>query len=167
MTDGHLRGNWRRTLGLFLLLASCVVPIIGLIVPFLGLPAPLTATLTGVLLVGTPEALTVAAVVLLGRDVVTDLTRQAGRAVLSVVAARPVSRGRYYAGLTLVLVSIVPLYLYGYLPEIMPHGDFTRILLLACSDLAWIFGFVLMGGELWEKLGRIFVWEGSPPPPSR
>ena len=73
--------------------------------------------------------------------------------------ASPVSRERYYAGLAVCVLSIVPLYLAGYMPSWMPAGN-NRIVVLAAADLAFILSFFVMGGEFWEKFRRIFVWEG-------
>lgn len=73
---------------------------------------------------------------------------------------RPASKARYYLGLGINLLSLLPLYLFGYLPDVMPSGT-TRIVILASADLAFIASLFIMGGELWEKLRRIFVWEGT------
>ena len=55
---------------------------------------------------------------------------------------------------------MLPFYLYGYFPNIMPAG-YARIYILAGSDLSFILSIFLMGGEFWEKLRRLFVWEGK------
>ena len=69
---------------------------------------------------------------------------------------KPVSKPRYYIGLTISVVSLVPFYLYGYLPHLMPAGD-ARIYILAGSDLSFLVSVFLMGGEFWDKLRRLFV----------
>ena len=51
-------------------------------------------------------------------------------------------------------------YIYAYAPALMPQGD-ARIYLLAAMDLAFVVSVFLMGGEFWEKVRRIFVYEGK------
>src|SRR5258707_10006388 len=51
-------------------------------------------------------------------------------------------------------------YIYAYSPALMPQGD-ARIYLLAAMDLAFVVSVFLMGGEFWEKVRRIFVYEGK------
>ena len=73
---------------------------------------------------------------------------------------RPASKGRYYFGLTIMLVSWLPAYLYAYFPASLPGGN-ARIYILAGMDLAFVARVFLMGGEFWEKVRRIFVYEGK------
>jgi hypothetical protein len=42
----------------------------------------------------------------------------------------------------------------------MPGGN-TRIYILAAMDLAFVASMFLMGGEFWEKVRRIFIYEGK------
>jgi len=150
--------NWRFRLGLAAFVLGLLLPLAALAVPFLGLPPEWAALLTASFLAGAPEVLFLLAVALFGRE---NFDRLMG--VLKGVARRhlapaPVSRLRYLSGLVLVLASIVPLYLYGYVPGWLPEG--WRIPVLAGADLAFLAGLVLMGGEFWGKFRRLFVWEG-------
>ena len=52
----------------------------------------------------------------------------------------------------------VRLYLRDFL-TLMPGSD-ARIYVLAATDLAFVVSVFLMGGEFWEKVRRIFVYEG-------
>ncbi len=78
----------------------------------------------------------------------------------AAVIDTPASKGRYYFGLTIILVSWLPAYLYAYFPGTMPAGN-ARIYLLAGMDLAFVASVLLMGGEFWEKVRRIFIYEGE------
>jgi hypothetical protein len=73
---------------------------------------------------------------------------------------RPVSKARYYVGLAIILLSWLPAYIYAYAPAAMPGGN-TRIYILAAMDLAFVASVFLMGGEFWEKVRRIFIYEGK------
>jgi hypothetical protein len=142
------------------LILSVFLPLGAIVVPLLGLPPAVSAVLVGGMLAGGPELLTLLAAALLGKQTLTYLIARAKRLLRQAVLVRPVSRRRYYLGLTLGVVTVIPLYLYGYGPQFMPAGD-ARIYILAGSDLAFVVGVFLMGGEFWDKLGRLFVWEGA------
>jgi len=158
-TPPELQKDWRFYTGLAALVLSLILPLFALAVPLLGLPTSISAVVVGGLFAGGPEALTLLAAALLGKETLAYFLAKAKRALRDVVLIRPVSKVRYYVGLTIAVVSLVPLYLYGYGPEHMPPGD-ARIYILAGSDLAFLVSVFLMGGEFWDKLRRLFVWEG-------
>jgi hypothetical protein len=76
------------------------------------------------------------------------------------VIDRPASKTRYYVGLAIILLSWLPAYIYAYAPAAMPGGN-ARIYILAAMDLAFVASVFLMGGEFWEKVRRIFIYEGK------
>jgi len=154
-----LKKDWRFYAGMAALLLALGLPLLGFAVPLFGLPTAVSAVLIGGLVAGGPEVLMVLAAALLGKETLHAFLYLAKRALGRALLVTPVSKRRYYAGLTIALVSILPFYLYGYFPQIMPDGD-VRIYILASSDLSFVFSIFLMGGEFWEKLGRLFVWEG-------
>jgi hypothetical protein len=155
-----LKKDGRYYAGMSALALSVVLPLLGLCVPLLGLPVGISAVLIGGMVAGGPEVLILLAAALLGKDTLHYYLGKFKRTLRDAVIVKPVSKVRYYIGLTIFLVSVVPFYLYGYFPEIMPPGD-TRIYIVAGSDLSFIFSVFLMGGEFWDKLRRLFVWEGT------
>jgi hypothetical protein len=138
---------------------SIVMPLGALLVPWLGLPMAQSAFLAGILVAGCPEVLCILAVAFLGKETFQYFTHKAKSALRRVVLDRPASRTRYYVGLAIVLVSWLPAYFYAYLPQFMPGGN-ARIYILAGMDLAFVASVFLMGGEFWEKVRRIFIYEG-------
>jgi hypothetical protein len=154
-----LKRDWRFYSGMAAMVLSVVVPLSAVFVPVLGLPAAQSAVLAGVLLAGVPEVLCILAVVLLGKDTFQYFAHQATRAFRRAVLERPASKARYYVGLAIILLSWLPAYLYAYVPGVMPGGN-ARIYFLAGMDLAFVASVILMGGEFWEKVRRIFIYEG-------
>lgn len=152
--------NWRFVAGVSVLGLSMLLPLAALVVPFLGLPVAQSALIAGALVAGAPEVLMLLAVALLGRQNFDRIVAAAKRFLFTAFFSTPVSRGRYYAGLAICLLSFIPLYVAGYVPSWMPAGH-GRIAILASADLAFILSFFVMGGEFWEKFRRLFVWEGK------
>lgn len=154
-----IKKGWRFYTGVVVLILSLVLPLFAFLVPLLGLSTGLSAVVIGLLVAGGPEVLGLLAVALLGKDIFQYLRYKAKRAFGNLFTER-VSKERYYFGLTINLISWVPLYLYGYLPTYLP-SDNTRIYILIAGDLSFIFSMFIMGGEFWEKFRQIFIWEGK------
>ncbi|WP_295454844.1 transporter suffix domain-containing protein [uncultured Thiodictyon sp.] len=152
-------GGPRTYAGMAALVLAFILPVFVIVIPFLGLSAKWSALLTTGLLVGGPELLTLVAVALLGKDALRYFTDKVKQALWGLVIETRVSKFQYYLGLSLSLASILPLYIYGYLPGLLPEGG--RIPILAAADLIFIASMFIMGGEFWEKVQRIFVWEGK------
>jgi hypothetical protein len=131
-------------------------------VPLLGLPKGATALLVGVLLAGVPEVLLLAAGALLGKKGLADLLGRVKGVLRSAFVPREVSRGRYHAGLALLFLSIVPLYLYGYAPSLLPGGA-VRLWTLIGADLSCLAAVWLMGEEFWIRVRPLFVWRDAGP----
>ena len=112
------------------------------------------------LVAGGPEVLCIAAVALLGKETFQYLAHRAKLAFRRAVVDKPASKTRYYVGLAIILLSWLPAYIYAYAPAVLPGGN-ARIYILAAMDLAFVASVFLMGGEFWEKVRRIFVYEGK------
>jgi fumarate reductase subunit D len=155
-----LRKDWRFYAGMTALALSVILPLCVVIVPALGLSTAHSAILAGALVAGAPEVLCILAVALLGKETFQYLVHRAKHALRRAVVDRPASKTRYYVGLAIVLLSWLPAYIYAYVPALMPGGG-ARIYILAAMDLAFVASVFLMGGEFWEKVRRIFIYEGK------
>jgi hypothetical protein len=155
-----LKRDWRFYSGVTAIVLAVVMPLCAFLVPMLGLPTAQSAVLVGVLVAGGPEVLCILAVALLGKDTFQYFTHQAKRVFRRALLDAPASMGRYYIGLAIMLVSWLPAYLYAYFPASLPSG-YARIYILAGMDLAFVASVFLMGPEFWEKVRRIFIYEGK------
>ena len=155
-----LKRDWRFYAGMTALVLAVILPLGAFIVPLLGLPLAQSALLVGVLVAGGPEVLCIAAIALLGKETFQYLAHHAKLAFRRAVIDRPASKARYYVGLAIVLLSWLPAYIYAYAPAAMPGGN-ARVYILAAMDLAFVASVFLMGGEFWEKVRRIFIYEGK------
>ena len=115
------------------------------------------------LLAGPAEILCLVAAVILGKDKYQKLTRKVRPKTQHSAPDSRTRRARYYLGLAGCLFNGVPLTLYAYVPELLPAGS-TKAGILVIADGVFIFSLFFAGGEFWEKLRRLFVWEDSPPP---
>jgi hypothetical protein len=152
--------GWRFYGGMAALALSCVLLLFAVAVPWLGLPVAHSAVLAGALVAGGPEVLCLLAIALLGKETFNYFTHKA-KSVLRGAFDRPASKTRYYVGLAIILLSWLPAYLFAYVPAAMP-SDSVRIYILAAMDLAFVASVFLMGGEFWDKVRSVFIYEGTP-----
>lgn len=160
-TPPGLVRDWRFYTGMAALIVSLVMPAFAFLVPLLELPAAQSVVIVGLLIAGGPEIIGLIGIALLGRNAFQYFTYQAKRAFRSAVLATRVSKKRYYIGLSINMMSWIPLYLFGYFQTWLPSGD-ARIYILASAGLCFILSMFIMGGEFWEKFRRLFIWEGKP-----
>ncbi|QVL56708.1 MAG: transporter suffix domain-containing protein [Simkaniaceae bacterium] len=149
-----LKKDWKYYLGMTFLILSFLIPAIGFIFPFLGLPTALAAALLGVFTVGIPEVMILLAVLLLGKE---TFNYYKNKIFKRKYPPKPVSKFRYYFGLVIFLASPIPLYMNGYSPDLLPEGG--RHYILIAGDLAFVLSFFILGGGFWEKIKALFRWE--------
>lgn len=155
----ELKRGLRLYVGIASMVLAFILPVFVIVVPYLGLSNGGTLLISAGLFVGGPEILTLVAVALLGKETLRYFTYRIKKALRSAIMERPVSRARYYFGLVLFLGSILPHYIYGYFPAFLPEDK--RMYMLATGDLAFLISVFIMGGEFWEKIQKIFIWEGK------
>ena len=114
------------------------------------------------LLAGPAEILCLVAAAVLGKDKYQKLARKVRAATRRSAPDSQTRRFRYYLGLAGCLFNGIPLTLYAYVPELMPGGS-TKSSILVIADLVFFGSLFFAGGEFWEKLRRLFVWEDSEP----
>lgn len=157
ITTVELKKDWKLYCGVVLLAASLLFPLAALAVPFLGLSPGMAAMLAGFCVIGAPELCALVAVALLGKEtwnfLVAKLKSHAG-----VLFPTRVSKTRYYTGLAINILSIIPLYMAGYLPDLLP-AEPGRLYILIAGDFAFVASFFILGGQFWEKFKQLFVYE--------
>jgi hypothetical protein len=149
----------RITCGQIVLALAILLPFIALLIGFTNLLGSQSREWVGMLLNGPSEVLCLLAVAILGKEFHARSAPKVRRLLRLPAPAARVSKLRYYCGLAGCLFNALPLYLYAYLPDMMPAGS-TKYLTMVIADLVFLGSLFFAGGELWEKIRRIFVWEG-------
>lgn len=146
-------------LGCTLLVLSMLVPLLGFWVAQLALPVAVKAVVIGALTVGGPEVLAVLAVALLGKEAFHFLT---GKVVGLLGKLRPtgsVGQARYKIGLVLFFASFLPAWILSYAPTIVSAD--VRILVCICSDVCFVVSLFVLGGDFWDKLTALFLYDAK------
>ena len=154
-----VRKTWRYYLGLAFLGVALVMPLLALLVLALDLPAEAKAGIMGVLSLGGPEVALVAAAALLGKDTLNVFKSRIFSFLRGFLPTEPVSRGRYYTCIALMVATYVGWYVYGYFGDLLPE-ELTGQAALVAGDVVFVLAFLAAGPEFWEKVARVFRWAG-------
>lgn len=160
---------WKKHLGLWLLVYSFVPICTTGLVPLLPLSAGQAVTFS-VLYLASGEIAFLLAVALLGKPFIEGIkSRIKGflRRDTAPTPPRPVGRLRHYAGVTLLLGSLVPYYVALAILIISPPGAAALrglLALLLAGEGLFFLGLFLLGSAFWMRLTRLFVWPGQETP---
>lgn len=150
------------------LIAGAVIFVTGQLAPLTiplvtnsALPATWKTALSGLLLLGVPEIAILLTVVVLGKEGFNHLKSRLFGSLKETLFPDKVSRLRYRFGLVLFLIPVlfgwVSPYLYEWVPDLMRN----RLTAALLGDVLLMLGVCLMGGQFWDKLRALFVYDAE------
>jgi hypothetical protein len=147
--------------GIFVFALGWLCP---LLIPFVASSSLSTETkgiLSGALLIGIPEILSVASIAILGRAGFERVKRAILSSLKRNVFPGSVSRLRYNIGLVMFLLPVIPGYLVFYAPNTALSLSLldNRILLFLVTDGLFLASLLVLGGEFWEKIRALFLYD--------
>lgn len=150
----------RFKLGIFFIMLSCILPLLGLVVPFVGLPVYPTTFLVAFLLVGGPEICLIIGAALSGKRAVHLITEKVKRCFRRG-PPMPTSKIRYTVGLVLLVLGNLILLIRDYAAPLfgVEVSNMTLLGVNLVADVIIIVSFFVLGQQFWEKLKRLFTWE--------
>jgi len=95
------------------------------------------------------------AVALMGKENFDRIVRQ----VKGIVLAGKVNRTRYTVGLVLLIGAISYAWLAVYVPGLMPTDPSARLWANLALDLVLVASLFVLGGEFWDKLRALFLYD--------
>jgi hypothetical protein len=133
-----------------------------LLIPLVAtLPAPVATrtVLSGLLVFGLPQLLTVVAIALVGKSGFHYLMEQLFGAAKKLGPPAHVSRLRYRIGLVMLFIPLAVALLEPYLTLLavdqhLPHWAYGAI-----GDTLFLTSFFVLGGEFWDKVKALFIYE--------
>ena len=139
-----IKKDWKFYTGFVFFVLSMILPLIGFLIPFLDFPLIFTAILTPFLMIGGPELMVLLAVLFFGKNTLVYYKNKIYKIFKKTPKHKPVSKFRYYFGLTVMLISIAPIYFTGYFPEIMPEEFQHRFYIILSADILFIISFFIL-----------------------
>jgi hypothetical protein len=148
----------RLKLGIGLLILGLLMPAGTLIVAVTDWPAGVKAVVSGVLVFGL-EILLIPAVALMGKENFDHIVSRAKGVLKWFKPAGNVGRTRYKVGLWLFVCPVVFAWIASYDPDWMPESPAGRLAVNLAVDLTLLASVFVLGGDFWDKLRALFVYE--------
>jgi hypothetical protein len=129
-------------------------------IPFVtasDLPVAWKTGLSGLLALGVPEIMLVAAVAVMGKSGFAELKRRLGRVLRRYGPPDTVSRTRHRIGLVMFIAPLVLGWLGPYLRDHFPGWDAHSLLWSVSGDLVFLASFFVLGGDFWDKVRSLFL----------
>jgi len=161
--------RWRMSLALVLWVAGFFLPLAIPLVIRLPLPVATKTALSGLLVFGLPQLLTVIAIAIVGKSGFHYLMERLFGAAKKLGPPMHVSRLRYRIGLVMLFLPLAVSLLEPYVtllfvPERLPHWIYGAV-----DDTLFLTSFFVLGGEFWDKVKALFIYEARAvlPPKTR
>ncbi len=151
--------GWRMRLALVLWFGGFFLPLLIPLVAMLPLPVASKAALSGLLVLGLPQLLTVIAIALVGKSGFHYLKAWLYGAAKRFEPPAHVSRLRYRIGLVMLFLPLAVALLGPYLTLLVPHEGLPRWAYGAIGDTLFLTSFLVLGGEFWDKVKALFIYE--------
>lgn len=151
--------GWRFNLGLFFFILGWVCPLFIPLVASTKLPVAWKATISGLLGLGIPEFLWVAAAAIMGKSGFNYLKMRFIGFFKKYAPPDTVSRTRYRIGLVMFTAPILFGWLGPYIQQWIPGYENHRFIVNVMGDLIFISSLFVLGGDFWDKLRSLFVYD--------
>ncbi len=156
-------GGWRYRIGLIVLVASFLSPLLIPLVAASGATTELKAMLSGLLALGIPELGILVAVAILGKPGYDEIKRRIIGFLGKYGPPDEVSPVRYRIGLVMfagpLLIALLQPYAEHAFAEarIIELLTANKLIAAAMGDVVFVLSFVVLGGEFWDKIRALFV----------
>jgi hypothetical protein len=148
----------RLKLGIALLILGLVMPAGTFLVAGTDWPIAVKTMVSGALLFGL-EIMLIPAVALMGKDNFDRIRNGVMRLLKQLKPADSVGRTRYSIGLVLFVSPILVAWIASYLPSWLPEDYPGRVWIYLGLDLVTVASLFVLGGEFWDKLRALFLYD--------
>jgi hypothetical protein len=134
------------------------------LIPFVtgsSLSTEMKATVSGLLVFGIPQVFMLMAVALIGKAGLNYLKRRLFGVLKGFAPAQEVSRGRYRLGLVLFVLPFILAFLTPYVVTHLPALSERGFVLGLVGDAVLLTSLFVLGGDFWDKLRALFVYDAK------
>ena len=149
--------GWRFGMEMVFFVLGLICPVFIPLVTATDLPGKWKAGISGLLALGIPELLWMAAVAVLGKAGFSYIKGRFFGLFKKVAPPDVVSRTRYRFGLVMFLLPILFGWLVPYAPHLVPGYGVHRFAVNLLGDLLLISSLFVLGGDFWDKLRALFI----------
>lgn len=153
--------GWRFRMGVALFLLAWLCPLGIPLVTLLDLPLAWKATLSGILMVGVPEVLSLLAVAFLGKSGFLYIKAHIYGLFKKYALPQEVSRRRYRLGLVMFIIPLFCGWLGAYVNHLIPGYAEHRFAVNLAGDAIWLSSLFVLGGDFWDKMRALFIYQAK------
>ena len=151
--------RWRMNLALVLWVGGFFLPLAIPLVIKLPLPVATKSALSGLLVFGLPQLLTVIAIAIVGKSGFHYLKERLFGAAKKLGPPVHVSRLRYRIGLVMLFLPLAVSLFEPYVTLIVVNERLPHWVFGAVDDTLFLTSFFVLGGEFWDKVKALFIYE--------
>jgi hypothetical protein len=151
--------HWRMSLALALWVGGFFLPLAIPLVTTLPLPVATKTALSSLLVFGLPQLLTVIAIAIVGKSGFHYLKEQIFGAAKKLGPPMHVGRLRYRIGLVMLFLPLAVSLLEPYLTLLFDREPLPHWVYSAVDDTLFLMSFFVLGGEFWDKVKALFIYE--------
>jgi hypothetical protein len=153
--------GWRFRLGLTFFALGWICPLFVPLVTSSSLSTEAKTLFSGILIVGVPEIFSVISIVFLGKDGFNYIKERIFTFLKRIVPKGEVSRIRYRIGLVLLFFHVIYANLIFYSPHLIKGYAANSMVMNMCADVLFIVTLFVLGGNFWEKLRALFIYDAK------
>lgn len=153
--------GWRFRLGLTFFALGWICPLFVPLVTSSSLSTETKTLLSGLLIIGVPEIFSVISIVFLGKDGFNYIKERIFTLLKKIVPQGEVSRTRYRIGLLMLFFHVIYANLIFYSPHLIKGYDTNSMVMNMCADVLFIVTLFVLGGDFWEKLRALFIYDAK------
>jgi hypothetical protein len=151
--------SWRITLGVIIFLLSIIVPAAGIpAVEALDLSVTMKSSVSGALLIGA-EVLGIIAVAVMGKPGYLYIKSKVYSFLKRYNPPHKVSRRRYNIGLVMFCIPILFGWVSIYAADYIPGFSQNPLPYAIGGDLLLLVSLFVLGGDFWDKIRALFVYD--------
>lgn len=149
--------TWRFRLGGVLFFLGLIFPLFIPLVLMIDMSAGWKAAVTGMMSVGIPELLWIAAAAILGKAGFKAIREKFFAFLKKHGPPQKVSRSRYRIGLVMFVLPLLFAWLEPYTAAFLPRYQSYRLICNIGGDVVFVSSFFVLGGDFWEKMRALFI----------
>ena len=165
--DEQIRPGWRFHGGIVLFVLGLLSPLFIPLVTAMALPVGWKTAISGLLLLGIPELLWVAAAAIMGKAGFNFIKGKFWGFFKKMAPSDEVGPARYRVGLVMFLMPILFGWVGAYAMHRIPGYEDYRLAVNIIGDVLLLSSFFVLGGDFWDKLRGLFIRKAKIEIPAR
>ena len=158
-TDARTKIRFR--LGATILIIGFFSPLLIPLVTATDLPIEWKATISGALALGIPELFSVVAIAIMGKSGFQHLKKNLAKLLRKYGPPETVSHNRYRLGLAMFIFPLLMAWILPYASNLLPFYQANLIKFSIGGDVLFISSLFVLGGEFWDKLQALFMYDAT------